>query len=79
MSRVGKQPVILPQGVDINIMKNTILVKACQNEQTEEWTVQWEFQLRVCDETGVAILASNRKATPTQDKTQRRPRRPKKS
>jgi len=59
--------------------KNTILVKACQNEQTEEWTVQWEFQLRVCDETGVAILASNRKATPTQDKTQRRPRRPKKS
>ncbi len=35
---------------------NTILVKACQNEQTEQWTVEWEFQLRVCDSTGTAIL-----------------------
>ena len=34
---------------------NTILVKACQNEQKEEWTVQWQFQLRVCDATGTAI------------------------
>jgi len=37
---------------------NTILVKCCQNEQTEQWTVEWEFQLRVCDATGTAI-ASN--------------------
>lgn len=37
--------------------KNTILVKCCQNEQTEQWTVEWEFQLRVCDATGTAILA----------------------
>ncbi len=37
---------------------NTVLVKACQNEQTEQWTVEWEFQLRVCDSTGTAILAS---------------------
>jgi hypothetical protein len=34
---------------------NTILVKCCQNEQTENWTVEWEFQLRVCDATGTAI------------------------
>ncbi len=34
---------------------NTILVKACQNEQVEDWTVQWQFQLRVCDSTGTAI------------------------
>lgn len=34
---------------------NTILVKCCQNEQTESWTVEWEFQLRVCDATGTAI------------------------
>ena len=59
--------------------KNTILVKACQNEQTEEWTVQWEFQLRICDESGVAILASNREATPVKDQSERRSRRPKKS
>ena len=37
---------------------NTILVKCCQNEQTEQWTVEWEFQLRVCDSTGSAILAA---------------------
>ncbi len=38
--------------------KNTLLVKCCQNEQTENWTVEWEFQLRVCDATGTAILAA---------------------
>ena len=37
---------------------NTILVKCCQNEQTEQWTIEWEFQLRVCDSTGTAILAT---------------------
>jgi hypothetical protein len=37
---------------------NTILVKCCQNEQKEEWTVEWEFQLRVCDATGTAVLAA---------------------
>ncbi len=37
---------------------NTILVKCCQNEQKEEWTVEWEFQLRVCDSTGTAILTA---------------------
>jgi hypothetical protein len=43
---------------------NQILVKCCQNEQTETWTVEWEFQLRVCDATGTAILATDRKPTP---------------
>lgn len=65
--------------VDLKKGKNTILVKACQNEQTEEWTVQWEFQLRVCNQSGVAILAPNRMPTPIQKQTDRRPRRPKKS
>ena len=37
--------------------RNTILVKCCQNEQKEDWTVEWEFQLRVCDAAGTAILA----------------------
>ena len=37
---------------------NTILVKCCQNEQKEEWTVEWEFQLRICNSAGTAILAS---------------------
>lgn len=34
---------------------NTILVKCCQNEQTETWTVEWQFQLRVCDAAGTAV------------------------
>jgi hypothetical protein len=38
--------------------KNTILVKCCQNEQKETWTVEWEFQLRVCDSTGTAIASA---------------------
>jgi hypothetical protein len=38
---------------------NTILVKCCQNEQKEEWTVEWEFQLRLCDGAGTAIAAAN--------------------
>jgi len=35
--------------------RNTILVKICQNELVEKWTVEWEFQLRVCDLLGAAI------------------------
>jgi len=45
-----KLPVTLKKG------KNTLLVKCCQNEQTEQWTVEWRFQLRLCDATGTAIL-----------------------
>ena len=40
---------------------NTILVKACQNEQVEDWTVQWQFQLLVCDATGTAIHSATKK------------------
>lgn len=32
--------------------KNTILLKVCQNEQTEDWAQDWSFQLRICDLTG---------------------------
>jgi hypothetical protein len=35
--------------------KNVILLKVCQNEQTEEWAQRWQFQLRVCDRAGTAI------------------------
>ena len=37
--------------------RNTILLKVCQNEQTEEWAQSWHFQLRVCDEFGTAVLS----------------------
>ncbi|MFO1020125.1 MAG: hypothetical protein U0903_05440 [Planctomycetales bacterium] len=35
---------------------NQILLKVCQNEQTEDWAQRYQFQLRVCDLTGGAIL-----------------------
>lgn len=61
-----KLPVSLKKG------KNRILVKLCQNEQQEEWTVQWQFQLRVCDATGTALLAANRLPTPAAAARRRR-------
>ena len=42
--------------------RNVILLKICQNEQTETWAQDWKFQLRVCDPTGGAVLATDRGA-----------------
>jgi hypothetical protein len=35
--------------------RNTILIKVCQNEQTDSWAQEWSFQLRLCDVTGVRV------------------------
>jgi hypothetical protein len=35
--------------------ENSVLVKICQNEQTESWAQSWFFQLRFSDSTGAAI------------------------
>ena len=40
--------------------KNSILLKIAQNEQTENWAQRWQFQLRVCDELGTAVLSQDR-------------------
>jgi len=40
--------------------RNIILLKVCQNEQTQEWARYWSFQLRVCDALGGAILSADR-------------------
>lgn len=61
---------ILP--VTMKAGRNTILVKACQNEQEQDWTVQWEFQLRVCDSTGAAVLSTDRQPTPEPEEKARR-------
>jgi len=34
--------------------KNEILVKICQNNQTEQWAQAWQFQFRIADATGGA-------------------------
>ena len=36
--------------------KNQILMKLCQNEQTQDWAQKYQFQFRVCDESGKAVL-----------------------
>ena len=41
--------------VQLNAGPNEILIKVCQNEQTQDWAQRYQFQLRVCDSTGVGI------------------------
>jgi hypothetical protein len=40
--------------------RNVILVKVCQNDQPQDWARSWNFQLRVCDRTGGAVLSTDR-------------------
>lgn len=40
--------------------RNLILVKLCQNAQTQDWAEVFGFQLRVCDGIGTAILPEKR-------------------
>lgn len=44
----------------LNQGENLILVKVCQNEQTQSWAKVWHIQLRVCDRIGGAILSADR-------------------
>ncbi|MEM8955530.1 MAG: hypothetical protein AAGD22_15355 [Verrucomicrobiota bacterium] len=50
---------------------NSILIKVCQDEQDRDWTVQWQFQMRVCDETGKAVHSTRRRATPEPEEKRR--------
>ena len=38
--------------------RNTILVKVCKNEQTEDWAGDWDFQLRVTDSLGTPVFST---------------------
>jgi len=42
---------------------NIVIVKCCQNEQTEPWASDWKFQLRICDSIGSPLATQ-----PTQEK-----------
>jgi hypothetical protein len=35
--------------------RNELLLKVCQNEQTEPWAQNWMFQVRLCDDLGGAV------------------------
>lgn len=43
---------------------NTVLVKCCQNEQTEPWAEDWKFQLRITDALGKPLARQARPETP---------------
>jgi hypothetical protein len=40
--------------------RNVILLKVLQDEQTVDWAQSWSFQLRACDASGKAVLATDR-------------------
>ncbi|HLQ43208.1 MAG TPA: hypothetical protein VK137_00650 [Planctomycetaceae bacterium] len=44
---------------DLKPGANTILLKICQNEQTEDWAQRYEFQLRVADLSGIGLLSQS--------------------
>jgi hypothetical protein len=53
--------------------RNEVLLKVCQNEQTEDWAQSWTFQARLTNATGAAIPFSqppvNAKPIPVEEKT----------
>lgn len=48
--------------VDLQAGGNVVMIKVCQNEQDDSWAQRYQFQLRVCDSTGSAILPSTQSA-----------------
>jgi hypothetical protein len=48
-----------PMPAQLRPGRNTILVKVCQNEEVQEWTEEWEFQLRVTDALGTPLASIN--------------------
>ncbi|QEG22579.1 hypothetical protein [Mariniblastus fucicola] len=41
--------------VKLKTGSNRVLVKLCQNEQTDSWAQDWSFQVRFCDSTGKPV------------------------
>jgi len=46
-------------GVELNKGTNRILLKICQNEQTQSWAQDWKFQFRITDPTGAAMRSGD--------------------
>ncbi len=42
--------------VTLKAGSNTLLLKICQNEQAQDWAQRYQFQIRICNSTGSAIL-----------------------
>ena len=48
--------------VTLRAGSNTILLKICQNEQDQSWAQRYQFQVRTCDVSGIAVLSADRSA-----------------
>lgn len=44
--------------VTLKAGSNTLLLKICQNEQTQDWAQRYQYQVRICNSTGSALLPS---------------------
>jgi hypothetical protein len=42
--------------ISLQAGRNTIALKVCQNEQTQDWAQKYQYQLRICDATGAGLL-----------------------
>ena len=42
--------------VTLQAGNNTLLLKICQNEQTQDWAQRYQYQIRICNSTGSAVL-----------------------
>ena len=40
----------------MNAGPNLLVVKLCQNEQTQDWAQKYQFQLRISDAAGAGVL-----------------------
>lgn len=54
--------------------RNVLLLKVCQNEQTQDWAQQWSFQFRVCDFSGKAILPVRSESAARESSTDGKPK-----
>ena len=49
---------------DFRAGSNMVLVKCCQNEQTESWAGDWKFQLRITDPLGKPVATQTAESVP---------------
>ena len=42
--------------IEVRSGANQVVLKLCQNEQTQPWAQDWKFQVRICKPDGTAVL-----------------------
>ncbi|HAA52707.1 MAG TPA: hypothetical protein DCE43_23530, partial [Planctomycetaceae bacterium] len=57
--------------VTLRAGSNTILLKICQNEQEQDWAQRYQFQLRTCNVSGIAVHPADSAASLSQTKESR--------